>query len=379
MKTSRYLTALGAFFVLAIGIAACGSSVQGDAVANVGGNPITAQAFNHWMYVAAKSQAAQSPGQPVIVPTDPPQFTQCIANVKKQIPSLAKTPDKTLRSDCQNLFTSLSSQVMDFLIKAYWYQAQAHKLGINVSDAEVLNAFNTAKKQQFQTTAQYTSFLTQTGQTQDDILFRFRINEVFKKLLAKQGSGVTNAAIQSYYNSHLSQFSTPETRDLQIILTKTQADANKAKQALAKGQSWAAVAKKYSTDPSTKNNGGKLAGVVKGQQDAALDAAAFSAAVNKITGPVKGQFGYYLVEVTKIHPASKQTLAQATPVIRQTLTSQQQTAAQTAVDNSAKKNWLSQTSCRSGYAMADCTGYKAPKTTTSTTPTSGAPPTATTG
>jgi foldase protein PrsA len=369
MKTKRYFTALGAFFVLALGIAACGSSVPGNSVANVGGNPVTAQAFNHWMFVAAKSQAAQSPGQPVIVPTDPPQFAQCIANVRKQIPSLAKTAAKTLKSDCQNLFTSLSSQVMDFLIKAYWYQAEAHKDNLTVKDSEVLSAFNVAKKQQFTTPAQYTSFLTQTGQTQDDILFRFRINEIFKKLLAKQGSTVTAAVIQSYYNSHISQFSTPETRDLEIVLTKTAAQANAAKQALSKGQSWAAVAKKYSTDAATKNNGGRLLGVAKGQQDAALDAAAFSAAANKLTGPVKGQFGYYLVQVTKIHAASRQTLAQATAVIRQTLTSQQQTKAQSAVDAVAKTHWLGQTSCRSGYAMADCSGYKAPKTSTSTTST----------
>ena len=51
--------ALGAFFAVAGGIAACGSSVPGNSVADVAGNPITLQAFNHWMYVAAKSQAAQ--------------------------------------------------------------------------------------------------------------------------------------------------------------------------------------------------------------------------------------------------------------------------------------------------------------------------------
>src|ERR1700759_2092339 len=51
------------------------------------------------------------------------------------------------------------------------------------------------------------------------------------------------------------------------------------------------------------------------------------------------------------------------------LQSTSQTSAQTAVDNQAKKDWLSQTTCRSGYAMADCKGYKAPKTaTTGTTP-----------
>src|ERR1700722_2402614 len=109
----RRFAALGAFFVVSVTLAACGSGVPGNSVADVAGNPITTQAFNHWMYVAAKSQAAQSPGQPVIVPNDPPDFNQCISNVRKQIPSLAKTPAKQLKSDCGQLFTSLSSQVMD--------------------------------------------------------------------------------------------------------------------------------------------------------------------------------------------------------------------------------------------------------------------------
>src|SRR5438270_10467657 len=135
MKVRRSILALGAFFVLGAGIAACGSGVPGDSVADVAGNPITTQAFNHWMYVAAKSQAAQSPGSPVIVPNDPPNFDKCVAQVRKQVPTLAKTATKQLRADCKQLFTSLSSQVMDFLIKGYWYQAQAAKLGIKISDA----------------------------------------------------------------------------------------------------------------------------------------------------------------------------------------------------------------------------------------------------
>src|ERR1700757_3229716 len=141
MKVRRFLLALGAFFVVALGVSACGSSVPGDSVADVAGNPITTQAFNHWMYVAAKSQAAQSPGQPVIVPNDPPNFNKCVAQVRKEIPSLAKTATKTLQSDCKQLFTSLSSQVMDFLIKSYWYQADANKLGVKVTDAQVQTAF----------------------------------------------------------------------------------------------------------------------------------------------------------------------------------------------------------------------------------------------
>ena len=193
MKSLRSIPALGAFFVVvALVISACGSSgVSGNSVADVAGNPISTQAFNHWMYVPAKTQAAQSPGQPVIVPNDPPNFTKCVAQVKAEIPALAKTANKTLVSDCQQLFTSLSSPVMDFLIKAYWYQAVAHKLGIKVTDAQVQKALDAAKKAQFSTAAQFQQFLSSTGQTLADVTYRIKIEQIYNKLLAKHPSAVT--------------------------------------------------------------------------------------------------------------------------------------------------------------------------------------------
>jgi foldase protein PrsA len=363
-KLPRRITALGAFFVVAVLVAACGSGVPGNSVADVAGNPITTQAFNHWMFVAAKSQASQNPGSPVIVPNDPPKFTRCVAQVRSEIPSLAKTSSKQLQADCKQLFSSLSSQVMDFLIKGYWYQAEAARDHIKVSNTQVEKAFDKAKNAQFTTKTQFQTFLTQTGQTLGDILFRFRINQIYEKLLARHKTSVTAAEIQSYYSAHQSQFGTPETRDIRIVLAKTAGQANAALKALHSGQSWNKVAKQYSTDPTSKNNGGLLVGVSRGQQDKALDTAAFDAPPNKLVGPVRGQFGYYVFEVTKIKQATHQTLAQATPLIKQTLTGQNQSAAQTAIDNTAKKHWLSQTSCRSAYANADCKGFKAPATGT---------------
>src|SRR6201999_3927286 len=203
MKSLRSIPALGAFFVaLALVVAGCGSRSTGVPRDSV----------------AAQGQAAQPPGSPVIIP-DPPNYTQCIADARKDIPSLAKTPAKTLKTDCSQLFTTLSGQVMDFLIKAYWYQADAHKLGINVTDAQVQKALTKAKKSQFSTDAQFQSFLKTSGQTAQDIAFRVRVNQIFQKLSAKHPTTVTPAAIATYYNNHKSQFGTPQTRNLQIILT----------------------------------------------------------------------------------------------------------------------------------------------------------------
>jgi foldase protein PrsA len=371
----KSISALGAFFVLAVGLSACGGGIPGNAVAVMAGNPITTATFNHWMYVAAKGQASQSAGSPVIVPNDPPNFTNCIAEVRKQIPTLAKTPDATVKADCAQLFTSLSSQVMDFLVKAYWYQADATKLHITVSNAQVQKAFQAAEKQEFPTAAQFQAFLKQTGQTLADIIYRVRINQIFMKLSARYSTPVTPAAIQAYYTAHLTQFGTPGTVNLEMVRTKTASAAAAAKAALSSGSSWKTVAKKYSVDASTKNTGGVLSGVTKGEEETAFNNAIFAAKANKLEGPIKGQFGYYVFEVTSIKKATQQPLATASTQIKTLLTQQQSTSAQTKVDAHAKGNWFKQTKCRAEYAMADCFGFKAKPT--ATTPTTATPTTAT--
>ena len=114
-------------------------------------------------------------------------------------------------------------------------------------------------------------------------MFRFRVSPLFQKLAAKHTTKITPATIKAYYISHQSQFGKPETRNIRIVLTKTEGQADAAKAALDNGQSWEVVAKKYSTDP-TKNNGGLLTGVTKGQEDKALDTAAFAATkTNKVS------------------------------------------------------------------------------------------------
>jgi len=364
MKLRRLVLALGAIFALAAGISGCGSGIPGDSVADVAGNPITLQAFNHWMYVAAKGNQAQtgSTNTPVIVPTDPPSFTGCIAQARKQLPQVARQSNAQLKTACGQLFTSLSGQVLDYLIRAYWYQADATRQHVKVTDAQVQQQFNTEKTRGYPTPAAFQAFLSQSGFTVADLMYRVRLQLIFKALVNKQIKPVTSADIAAYYASHQASFGTPETRDLRIVLTKTAAQASAAKAALASGQSWNAVAKKYSIDPATKNKGGVMTGVTQGSTDPALQRAAFSALPGRVEGPVRGQFGYYVVDVTKVVPATQKSLAQEASVIRQTLITGQQSAAQSVVDSVAKKRWMSQTKCRSAYAMADCAGYKAPKT-----------------
>ncbi|MCP1645339.1 peptidyl-prolyl cis-trans isomerase C [Pseudomonas citronellolis] len=80
------------------------------------------------------------------------------------------------------------------------------------------------------------------------------------------------------------------------ILVKTAAEAEQLKQRLAKGEDFAALAKKHSTCPSGKH-GGDLGELRPGQLVRSVDAVVFKKPLNVVHGPVKSQFGYHLVQV----------------------------------------------------------------------------------
>ncbi len=379
MKSRWSLLALCAFFVAAaVAVAGCGSSgssVPSGAVANVAGNPISTRSDDHFMYIVDKSQAAESEGEAVIVPTDPPQFTGCIAQARADVPSVKKETDTQLRAACKSLFTSLNGEAMDYLITSYWYQAEAHKLGITVTGAQAQAELTKERQADYKTKAAYQAYLTESGETNADLLYQTRLSLIEKKLLARHSTKVTSADVASYYAAHKSTYGTPQSRNLRIVLAKSASTAKTALAALKKGESWGTVAKKYSIDPTTKNKGGLLTDVQKGQQDAALSKAAFAAPLNKLVGPVKGSFGYYVVQVIKITPGNQESLAKATKSIKSTLASKNSTAAQTALTAAVKNAYGSRTICSSTYSVSLCHGYKAPKTASAsasaTTPASG--------
>jgi foldase protein PrsA len=372
MRISKKLSALGAFFVVAAVVAGCGSSIPGDSVATVAGNPITLQAYNHWMYIAAKEEASQQTGEPVIVPQAPPDFTSCIAQIRRDIPSLASTPKKDLKTDCAQVFTQFNTEVMSFLIEGYWYQADAYKVGIRYTAADLERDFTKATKTEFPTAADLNAFLASSGETEADIKFQIRVSQIYTKLIKRAETKVTPASITKYYDSHKQEFGTAETRDLHLVRTSSLARAQDAYNALKSGESWDVVAKQYSASATAAKNGGLLTGVSNNEEETAVNTAIFNNPVGKIVGPIKGLLGSYVIEVTKITPATQKTLAQVTAQIKTLINEQQQTSAETKVTNESKANWGSKTLCRSLYAIADCSGYKAPSTTTTAAPTTGA-------
>jgi foldase protein PrsA len=381
-KNPRSIAALGAVFFVTVGLTACGSSgIPGDAVVQVGSTPITKSTFEHWLGVAAASSAASTTtaaSKPVV--PDPPDFTACIAHFQATAPKPAKGAPKPTeaqyKAQCEQEYTALKQQVLGFLISANWVLGEASSQGVSVSDKEVEKKFNELKDQQFPKEAAFQKFLASTGQTVSDLLLRVKLNMLSQKIqqkISKEGSkSVTTAQIEKYYKENKQRYGSPEKRDLKIILTKTQAQAEAAKKEIESGKSFAATAKAVSIEPASKANGGVLVGVVKGQEQAALNSAIFAAKPNVLTGPVKTPFGYYIFEVTAVHAPTTQTLAQVKESIKQQLASTQQQAALTKFVANFKKKWEAKTECRKEYSVQDCKGYKAPATSSTGVPPTGA-------
>lgn len=368
---SRKLAAVAAFFVIGAAVAGCGSSVSGNSVATVAGNPISLSAFNHWSYVAAKEQAAQYAQQgvnePPIISSNPTNFSSCEKEIRAAIPSLRSATDAALKTDCKQVFTSTSTEVMNFLIQSYWFQLAAHKAGIKSSNLDA--SFEKLFKKQFPTAKKRQAYLTSTlkasGETLADMKFTYRSQQLLSKLMKRVEKPVNAKTIAAYYAAHKSAFGTPETRDLHLIRTKTQAEAQSAYNALKGGSSWDTVAKQYAADPSAKADGGTLSNISPGEEEAAVSKVIFAAPLNKLTGPVKGIFGYYVLEVTKVTAATQESLAKATPAIKSQLSSTEGQSAETTVLKNAEKAWKGQTKCRTpNYQTTYCSNYSAPKTTT---------------
>ena len=136
--------------------------------------------------------------------------------------------------------------------------------------------------------------------------------------------------IQSYYNSHQSEYQSPETATSRHILIKLAPNADPKADAAAKakaedilkqvqaGGNFAELAKKYSDDPGSKDSGGELGPSQRGRMVPEFDNAIFTQKIGD-TKIVKSQFGYHIVQVESRQAAHLQPLNEVLPNIQATL------------------------------------------------------------
>jgi peptidyl-prolyl cis-trans isomerase D len=139
---------------------------------------------------------------------------------------------------------------------------------------------------------------------------------------------VSDAEIADAYNKNKARFATPEKRSASHILITVAKDAKPADDAAAKAKAqailaevqkapndFAKIARAQSQDPGSAELGGDLGVVEKGLFDKPVEDAIFQLKEGETSGLVRSSFGYHIVKLTKVVPASQKSLEEAKPEI----------------------------------------------------------------
>jgi len=178
---------------------------------------------------------------------------------------------------------------------------------------------------------------------------------------------VTDADVQAYYTAHQAEYKTDEqvkTRHI-LITAKAGADAQTDAAAKAKAQdvlnqvkaggNFAELAKKYSDDPGSKDQGGELPMMATAQLDPAYAKAAMALNPGQTSGLVRSQFGYHIIQTEQKQAAGVKPLAEVKDSILQQLQQQKAGSAellyagQLATD--AKKDGLDKAAATRGLKV----------------------------
>jgi len=304
---------------VALVAAGCGgtttASLGSDDAAVVGSTPVTKTQFQDLMNRAEKSYQSQKP--------------------PRQFPKPGSTE-----------YEQLKAQAITYLIQQAEFAQEADNMGIKVSDSDVSKRIDQLKKQFYgNSETRYEKALAQQGVTADqakDIIRQQIISErVFKKVTSDVK--VSNAEVKAYYNSHKSQYGQPETREVRHILVPKKALADSLYAQLKSGANFATLAKKYSKDPGSASNGGKLT-ISKGQTVPAFDKTAFALKKGELSKPVHTQYGYHIIQaLSAIKPAQTTPLSKVEQSIRLQLEQQRKNEVMTKWVEDKKKHY-----CKSG-------------------------------
>jgi foldase protein PrsA len=262
-------------------------------------------------------------------------------------------------------YEELQKTALSELFDTIWIQGQAEEMGFSVTPEEVQKELKKLKSQAFKTKKQYDEFLKESHYTQEDVSQRVKVQILSTKIqdqLKEEAPVPSSGEIEEYYEAaKSSQYTTPESRDIRIVVNKDKGKVDEAKAQLEKDdsvKSWEKVAKEFSTDPATKGKGGLQPGVAEGQVAEPLNAAVFATDQGELGGPVKESRGYVVFEVMKITPEKVSSLEEVKSQISSQLGEQASQQDFARFLRNFNSTWASRTFCADGFVIERCANFE---------------------
>ena len=259
-------------------------------------------------------------------------------------------------------FDQIKEAAINDLLDQAWLTGEAAELGVTATDREIQNEFETIRQDQFPNEAAFQTFLEDSGFTEEEVLDRVRLQVLSRKIEEQITSDVNEVPedeIEQFYESSKENFTTPETRDIRLIVTDNQADADEVEAALEESsetKDYARLAREFSTNGSSSQGGRTVA--TEGAFPDPAGSEVMSADEGAKLGPIEAGGDFYFFRVDTINPEETQTLDDVRQQIRQQLlpTLQQQAMSDFVADYNAK--WTSRTFCAEDYTVARCSNFE---------------------
>jgi len=263
-------------------------------------------------------------------------------------------------------YEGLKETALGELLQSIWLQGQAAEMGIEVTPKEISAELKKIKEQSFESSEKkYQEFLKESHFTEADVIDRVKLQVLSNQIqeqIRNEASTPSKDEIQEYYEAaKSSQFTTPESRDIRLVVNKDKSKVEEAKTALEKDdsvESWETVAKKYSSDPATKNKGGLQSAITEGGIAEPLNKEVFAAEQGELTGPLKESRGFVIFEVAKITPASVQELEAVKSQISSQLEEQAAQQSFSRFVRNWESLWTSRTFCSEDALIQRCANFK---------------------
>ncbi|MBI2606552.1 MAG: peptidyl-prolyl cis-trans isomerase [Deltaproteobacteria bacterium] len=134
-------------------------------------------------------------------------------------------------------------------------------------------------------------------------LERFRRQYLASKMMEKSiEPKLGKAEIRKYYESNKNLFDSSEACASHIVVTDEATAQKIAGEAKGKGAKFEELAKKYSVDPSVRDNGGNLGCFTRDRMVPEFSAAAFAMSKGQIKGPIRTMYGFHVIKLNGVKP-----------------------------------------------------------------------------
>jgi foldase protein PrsA len=257
-------------------------------------------------------------------------------------------------------YQDLKTRAVAFLVQRYQYRAEAEELGVTVSDADVDKRLAEIKKQAGWNDKQFRDALKREGLTEAEAREEIRDRILQERLYDKVTADiqVSEEEIQEHYEKNKAQFTQPASRTVRHILVKNRERANELYQQIVDGGNFAALAREFSQDQGSAQQGGRLP-ITRGQTVPQFDRVAFELARGEVSRPVKTQFGWHIIEaLTRVKPERVTPLEQVQDSVRQQLLDQKK--------NEALQTWIEELEAKYEKLTVYAVGFEPPETETGT-------------